>query len=201
MRRLLPVLVGATVLGLALAGFSRPHVFNGAATVVPTTGLQVQYTGTGSGTAFGFPYYFISTGDLTVTVNGTLQVLGTNYTVTLPSSDGAGGVVTFISGAPANGALVVITRTVPLTQATQLRGQGAYSPSSIENGLDRLNFQIQQLNAALANIQTGDAGTSAPCWISASGRSGSCFQDVVLGEKLYGWSEGGVWTLSDTQPP
>lgn len=109
-----------------------------------TTTNSASYTGNGSTTAFTVPFKFLANADLVVTVAGVTKALGSDYSV--KGAGNATGTVTMTT-APASGAAVVITRSVPLTQTTSLRQSRSFDPATIENALDRTTMQIQQ-NAA-----------------------------------------------------
>jgi len=110
------------------------------ATVLSTTN-QVTYTGDGTTFSFSVPFKVLTAPDLIVKVNGIIQVLTTNYTVALLTNSAT---VNFVTPPP-NTQSVVIQRNIQYTQPISLRSQGFFTPSSIENALDRLEMQVQQL--------------------------------------------------------
>jgi len=124
-------------------------------TVASTTN-RVSYAGNGSTLAFAFPHPYRASTDLVVTLRTvttgaeTLQVEGTNYSVTgTPTTDAGGfasGTVTF-TVAPAAGTQVHIDRVVPRTQPTDYVAGDGIPPSSIEGSLDRLTLQVQELDS------------------------------------------------------
>src|SRR4051812_30890764 len=109
-----------------------------------TTTNSVSYTGNGSTTAFTVPFKFLANADLVVTVAGVTKALTSDYTV--KGAGNATGTVTF-TVAPASGAVVVITRAVPLTQTTSLRQSRSFDPATIENALDKRTMAEQQIAA------------------------------------------------------
>jgi len=124
-------------------------------TIASTTN-RVSYAGNGSTLAFAFSHPYRASTDLVVTLRTvatgaeTLQVEGTNYSVTgTPTTDAGGfasGTVTF-TVAPAAGTQVHIDRVVPRTQPTDYVAGDGIPPSSIEGSLDRLTLQVQELDS------------------------------------------------------
>jgi hypothetical protein len=124
-------------------------------TIASTTN-RVSYAGNGSTLDFAFPHPYRASTDLVVTLRTvatgaeTLQVEGTNYSVTgTPTTDAGGfasGTVTF-TVAPAAGTQVHIDRVVPRTQPTDYVAGDGIPPSSIEGSLDRLTLQVQELDS------------------------------------------------------
>ena len=116
-----------------------------------STTSKVQYTQSGTTTAWPVPYKFLDNGDLIVitTVDGvdTALVLDTDYTVT-GAGDDAGGTVT-ISPAVASGTRVTIYRVVDLDQPTELTTAGGWFPKVHEAVFDRLTMIDQQLQEQL----------------------------------------------------
>lgn len=109
---------------------------------------EVEYTGNGSTTVFAYTFKVHAASHLTVSVVTagvvSTKVLNTDYTVSGAGSAN-GGNVTFTSP-PASGTTVLIQRTVPLTQTTDLKNQGDFYPETHENAFDRLMMAIQQVN-------------------------------------------------------
>lgn len=114
------------------------------------------FIGNGATNTFDFTFVGDSTSYITVmlTVSGTTVTLDpSSYTIVLnpPATGqlwGVGGTLTYpLSGSPiANGSIITITRTLPLTQTTSISNQGAFYPQVIERALDTLEMQVQQVN-------------------------------------------------------
>lgn len=128
---------------------------------VSTTESRIGYNGNGATTAFAFPYRFLESSDLTVTLvradtTQVTQVLNTNYTVT-GAGDDAGGTVTMIVP-PATGQQLVIVREVPLTQETDYISGDPFPAESHERALDKLTMISQRLNNLISrSIRLSDA--------------------------------------------
>lgn len=114
---------------------------------------SVSYTGNGSNTVFAVPFPFLATTELVVTVAGVLKTLNVHYTVADGQPTGS---VTFGS-AVANGAALLIVRTVPITQTLSLRAQGPFSAKAHEDALDELTFIAHQLVRRIAVLETSVA--------------------------------------------
>lgn len=107
-------------------------------------------TGNGSTTAFPYSFVCYNQSDLNVYITDTttdvdtLQVLNTDYTVSL-DSDYIGGTVTF-STAPSATDRVTIAREVALYQTQDYRVAGRFPSESTERQLDNLTLGLQQVN-------------------------------------------------------
>ena len=110
--------------------------------------------GTGSQTAWPFTFKVFAAGDVQVTIANsagteTLLVLGTDYSVTLNSNQetSPGGTVNYpISGAALPvGSVLAIIGDLDYDQPLDLPSGGNFSPTALENQLDRSTMQIQQL--------------------------------------------------------
>lgn len=112
--------------------------------VVENTTSRVDYTGNGVTVAFDFDFKVFAQGDIEVYVDGVLQTITTDYTVTLNTST-EGGTVTFVT-APANAKGVIIKRALDLTQANRLPIEGNLPETVIEQTSDKNTMLIQQLN-------------------------------------------------------
>lgn len=125
---------------------------------VTTSTRTVTYTD--GGTVFTVTYPFVGKDHLVVTkvteATSAEETLtrGTDYSVKLPVGSTKG----YITISPAVGSefTIVIARTVPLTQATSFRTQGAYSARRHEDSLDKLTMIAQELRAV-----AGSDGTTA----------------------------------------
>jgi len=120
-----------------------------------------EYAGNGVTTVFAYTTKIHAASHLVVTVvdstgTSSVKVLNTDYTVSGVNSS-SGGSVTFTT-APAALSTVVIERTVPLTQSTDIKNQGDFYPESHENTFDRLTMAIQQVNRLATRALRTPAG-------------------------------------------
>lgn len=125
---------------------------------VSTTSSATTFLGNGSTNVFTFNFIGVSQSDIIVyytNATGTQVTLSSSqYTLFLnPAAAGqdwgVGGNLTYpLSGPPiVNGTSITISRIVPYTQEVTISNQGDFAPAVIEEGLDTLEFQIQQLAA------------------------------------------------------
>lgn len=127
---------------------------------VPIETRSIQYAGNAAATVFAVPFTFAADDDIDVTLllDGetvpTAQTQGTHYTLTgaSNSNDGEGGELTMLA-APANLSTLTISRTVPITQATNLRTSGPFSPAVHMAIADKLCHVDQQLAARIAALE------------------------------------------------
>lgn len=135
-------------------------------TVIDTT-RKVKTVGTGSQTAFTFTFPVLDEGDLEINVITTstgvkvLQVITTDYTVSLNTIT-EGGTVTMIV-APASTEDLLIVRNVDVTQPTDIPNRGSVQESQLEDAYDRaimITGQLQEQldRAALQDI--ADTGSN-----------------------------------------
>ena len=127
-----------------------------------STTSKVQYTQSGTTTAWPVPYKFLDNEDLIVitTVDDvdTTLVLDTDYTVA-GAGDDDGGTVT-ISPAVATGTRVTIYREIDLDQPTELTTAGGWFPKVHEAVFDRLTMIDQQLKEELSRaVKVDVSGT------------------------------------------
>lgn len=110
--------------------------------------------GTGSQTAWPFTFKVFAAGDVQVSIANssgveTLLVLNTDYTVSLNANQetSPGGTVTYpISGSALPvGSVLAIIGDLDYDQPLDLPSGGNFSPTALENQLDRSTMQIQQL--------------------------------------------------------
>lgn len=123
-----------------------------------TTTNTKTYTGDNSTQAFSFPYLFYANGDLTVTVDGTAQVLDTDYTVS-GAGNGAGGTVTFTT-APGTGEAIIIQRIVSYDQQTDFENFDGNPADVTEKQFDLVVMQTQQLAEQTDRTILSPIGTS-----------------------------------------
>lgn len=116
------------------------------------------YNGNGSATSFSFTFKVFSDEDISVVRTSTVGVetsltLDSDYSVTLNGDQEAnpGGTVTYpISGtALATGEKLTIAGAIEYDQPTDIPDGGNFSPTALENALDRIEMQIQQLEERL----------------------------------------------------
>lgn len=131
---------------------------------VSTTATRVAYTGDGSTVAFAFAFRFLATTDIVVSVDGVVKTLSTHYTVSAP---GASGTVTFLS-APASAAFVEIRRRTARTQLIDFVANDPFPADSNNLGLDKLQLQIQEVDAEADRALKLPRGTTANREIDAS---------------------------------
>ena len=103
------------------------------------------YTGNGVTTAFDFPFKYFQSGDVVVSVNGTVVVTG--YTLTANAS-GVGGTITF-SVAPVNAAAILIYGDLDYTQASPVPVVDKQGRGLLEAMADKAVILIQQLKRLL----------------------------------------------------
>ena len=112
---------------------------------ITTQTNRARFTGNAVTTAFDFTFKALVASDLVVSLVvsdvETVQTITTHYTVSLLTE---GGTVTFVT-APANGAIVVIERSMAYTQPTDYANQGSFYPATHENSYDRATMQLQQI--------------------------------------------------------
>lgn len=123
---------------------------------VSDTDVKQLYQGNASTTAFAIPFAFVS-GDIsyikvylhdytdTAAQTLTLKTITTHYTL---NSATAPTTVTMLS-APTATQRVLIIRAYPNTQTTSF-GTGPFLPTDANYGLDRLEYQIQELNEKMS---------------------------------------------------
>lgn len=125
--------------------------------------FPARLVGNGVTTVFPFQYKILAKDDLLVYVAGALQTVDVNYTVAGFNSD-AGGTVTFISGAPANGAAVIIQRAIGQKRTTDYQQDGDFLSTTVNPDFDNPVLQIQDLQEMISRslripVTTGVADT------------------------------------------
>ena len=99
---------------------------------------RISYT-VGSGvtqTSFAVPFEFFDNADLNVFINGVLQTITTNYTVS--GGDGSTGTISMSVTGGSGGSTVVITRNITLERTTDFPVSGAFNIVALNTELDRL---------------------------------------------------------------
>lgn len=127
----------------------------------PVATSRSTYTGNAVTTVFSTGFYFLDEAHVVVklTLSGgseIVQTLGVHYTIAMPASVGAAGSVTMLT-APANASSLVIERTVPYTQETSFRTQGAFSPATHEDVNDYSRHVDQQLARRVSDLESAGA--------------------------------------------
>lgn len=127
---------------------------------MPIETSQVAYTGNGVTTVFPIDFTFAEDDDIDVMLlldgedDATAQTQVTHYTLTGASNpiDGEGGELTMLTAPPADSTLT-ISRTVPITQATNLRTSGPFSPAVHMAIADKLTHICQQLDRRIDALE------------------------------------------------
>ncbi len=151
---------------------------------VSTSQSTEVFIGNGVTNSFDFNFIGVSANDLAVIiVDGitTVTLSPSQYTVFLnPAAVGSiwgiGGTITYPTvGTPiADGVLLTVLRTLPLTQTTSISNQGSFAPIVIEQALDILEMQIQQVAAR--------TGLFRGTWVAdATYNLGDYVQDGIYG--------------------
>lgn len=113
------------------------------------------HVGNGTAESFTFDFKIINDSDLEVVVTDTDDVDTTltlddtvsGYEVVYDDANGeSGGYINLHAGALTDSYVITISRTVPLTQETDIKNQGYYYPHLHENAFDKLTMIAQQLN-------------------------------------------------------
>lgn len=128
---------------------------------VSTNVNRWSYTGDAVTASFAYTAPIFDDGDLTVTVDGTTQVLGTAYTVT--GAGGASGAVVFEAAyIPAASAAIEIVRTVPYEQPSALPEGGDFPTATVEEMADRaVVLAAQARDLALRSLRQPDEDGAA----------------------------------------
>jgi hypothetical protein len=146
----------STIAAIAAAAVAVCSFSENARATVSTTATSITYSASGSTGTFTVPFPFQRTSDLVVTDNGTTKTLGSDYTVACAGCS-SGGTVRFTVN-PGAGHLIVIQRSVPLTQLFNPPAQGRFYPPDYASAFDNLEMQIQQVDA---KVPGGTTATTA----------------------------------------
>lgn len=106
------------------------------------------YTGNGVTTLFAFGFKIAQAADLRVTVAGVLKTLNVDYTIAGVGGDS--GNVTFISGAPANLAVVAIRRRSQIKRLRDYQENGDLLAQTLDDDQDDPILFQQELSADIA---------------------------------------------------
>ena len=123
---------------------------------ISTGGATYSCVDTASGQ--GFPIWEKT--DLEVYVDGVLQTVDTDYTVSFTAGDPSDCSITFTT-APSSGAKVVIIRDHPHERTTDFGVSGPFSMSALNEQLDRLTAQVQDLEADVYQALKLNPGSTA----------------------------------------
>lgn len=107
---------------------------------VPNQTPYIIYNANGLTTVFPFEFYIINSGDIQVSINGTIVTSG--YSVSGVGNVG-GGDVTFITP-PASGSVVMLERVVPTYRLTDYQDNGDLLADTVNKDFDRLWMAIQR---------------------------------------------------------
>ena len=124
---------------------------------ISDTSPRVQYTASGSQTAFSVPFEFFNDADLVVikTVSGTDTTLtlasspanATQYSVTGAGATGGGNIT--LGGASTNGHIYTIYRELPISRTTDFPSSGTFPIETLNTELDKIIAMAQQLERDL----------------------------------------------------
>jgi hypothetical protein len=103
----------------------------------------VNYTASGSGTVFAYPFRILDEADLEVYVGGVQQTTGFEVTGV---GDGVGGDITFTEP-PLAGALIKLQRNVERVRTTDYVEGGALRAQTLDDDLDRIVMMLQDVEA------------------------------------------------------
>lgn len=117
----------------------------------------------GATTVFPYGFKLLSAGDLVVTVNGEARTLDVDYTID-GVGDNDGGNVTFITGAPAAGAIVARVRAMPFSRAVDFQTGGDLLARTVNDDQDSPVMMIQQLAATALQLVVDPTGEAAFVW-------------------------------------
>jgi hypothetical protein len=149
---------------------------------VLTTKNRNEYTGNGSQDTYAYEFKVYSKANIKVYVDDVFKTVDVHYTVT-PTEDQmpaeSGGNVIFAPGnIPALGAEIVIQRYLPYEQRLDLAEGGVFSAEALETALDKLEMQIQQVQANLDGLLTQEF--TPPLSIGAGGTGAQSAADARI---------------------
>lgn len=113
---------------------------------VPAQDPVSLHTGNGVSTVFGYQFLVALAADLVVKVAGVTKVKDVDYTISWLGNE-AGGDVTFISGAPASGASIILQRDIALVRTTDYQYAGDFNADVVNPDFDRLWMAAQGIKA------------------------------------------------------
>jgi len=104
----------------------------------------MRYDGNDATTSFDYTYPIFADSDLLVYVDGVLQTLSSDYTVTGVGLPG-GGTVEFSVAPPTGTTNIILERSVPYTQTIAIPEGSKFPARLVETGLDRIVVMLHQL--------------------------------------------------------
>lgn len=110
----------------------------------------IEHLGNGVTTLFAYNFMIFDEAHLVVTVDDVVKTLSTHYTVTGERSQ-SGGSITFVV-APANAAVVEISRAVPYVRETDYQEGGGFPAGTVDDDQDDQEMQIQQLAYGVSDL-------------------------------------------------
>lgn len=121
---------------------------------------RVSYNGDASTLIYDVPFYFIKDADIKVYVNGAIQVLNTNYTVTGAGED-SGGQITFLVAPSAALGNVIVLRDPDQLQSIQIPTNDKFPSTTVVRGFDKLTMLVQRArDLASRSFTLGDSDAS-----------------------------------------
>lgn len=134
---------------------------------VSTTHVKNDFTGDGVTTVFNFTFQIQKVTDLFVQKAGVTQATNL-YTVAINADqeNSPGGTVTMTS-APANGVILTVQRSTPLTQSVGFSLESQLNAKSLEQIIDKLTLLLQEAKASTQG-QTGPQGPQGPQGVAGS---------------------------------
>jgi hypothetical protein len=107
-----------------------------------------RYAGNGVTTVFPYTFKILDEEDLTVYVDGEIQTLNVNYSVS-GVGDAGGGEITFLTGAPASPLSVSIIRLMVVERSTDYQLQGDFNSNTVNPDFDRPVMLLQDVHTQL----------------------------------------------------
>lgn len=107
---------------------------------------RVQYTAAAGQTEFAYPFPIFAEGDLVIDVDGTIQVITTDYTVDGVGED-LGGTVTLLN-ACTGGETVTLWRDTEIFRTTDVPQNGGWSSRAYNDEMDRFTAILQEVRDA-----------------------------------------------------
>lgn len=108
---------------------------------MPAVAPVIRYNADGAQTDFSYPFPIFASEDLAVYLDGAKQISGFDIA---GAGNTSGGTVTFDT-APADGAIVTLSRELPIERVTDFLEGGDFSAQAINNELDYMVAAIQQV--------------------------------------------------------
>lgn len=112
----------------------------------PASDRRKEYAGNDTTTVFAGPRAFSASHIAVYEVDDATDTATLTTAYTLTGTGGRRATTVTMDTAPATGTTLLILRTVPYTQDTDITNQGPYLPETVEQAMDALAQQIQQLD-------------------------------------------------------